>query len=490
MEKKYYVSNLEALISNVHTFSDEDYAKLDVEKYVGQDGYLLLFDEQWKLVYSNDVEYAETLSVEELKMVYNYMSRSWYETVDFYNKDQEQRQLIFEKTYLDGKMVITDYTLLDEQNHIVSGGLLPTGTELSDRAVGYMVGHTEDGYIAYRYNYINASEQSRILILFAADTLPKEYIEAMALWENSQWWLLPGYFLIIFIFIYLLSFRIKKYLQPLHKAISEYKVGQESSVEMHYQGPDELVEIAESFSQLAQLLDESEKSRRYLEESKNRLLADISHDLKSPLTVVRVYLEAIQDGTVPKEQIEKYLQVAHDKTCAIEKLLNTFHQYSVLEHPDMPIDLKKCNICAAVQRYFADKYEEIEIAGFEIDAEIPNMPLYCMVDLDLFERALDNIVNNSLRYNPSGTMIGIVLSSEEDFVQIRIGDNGVGINIKETEKLFDSFVKGQTEVTQGSGLGLAITKKIIHAHQGEVSLCEEPSQGMKTEFKIVIPRIE
>ena len=196
-------------------------------------------------------------------------------------------------------------------------------------------------------------------------------------------------------------------------------------------------------------------------------------------------MEAIRDGVIPPEQSAKYMEIIYEKTCKIEELLNTFHQYSLLEHPDMPIDLKCCNICAVVQEYFADKYADIEFAGFQIDANIPEDPLYCMVDRILFTRALDNIVNNSLRYNTKGTTIAIAIKENGNNIQIRIGDNGVGINRENREKLFDCFVKEEKE--GGSGLGLAITKKIITAHRGGITLCDEETQGMKTLFDIVIP---
>lgn len=485
LENKYYLANLENFVANVDTFDDDDYANMQFEKYVGEGGKVLFFDDQWKLVYANDIEYVKTLSIEELKYVCEYKASYWYETVDFRNKNNEERQILFKKTYGEDGLVITNYALIDKDNRIVSGELFPVGTKLESRTVSYLIGQTGDGYMVFRHSYLNPSGQNRILIFFTPNSLPEEYIKAMAIWERSQWWIVLGYAVIVIVFIYLISYRIKKYLTPLHRAISEYKVGQEPSFEMSYEGPNELVELAECFSELKYRLDESEEKRQYLEDSKKRLLADISHDLRTPLTTVRGYVEAIRDGVIPPEQSAKYMEIIYEKTCKIEELLNTFHQYSLLEHPDMPIDLKCCNICAVVQEYFADKYADIEFAGFQIDANIPEDPLYCMVDRILFTRALDNIVNNSLRYNTKGTTIAIAIKENGNNIQIRIGDNGVGINRENREKLFDCFVKEEKE--GGSGLGLAITKKIITAHRGGITLCDEETQGMKTLFDIVIP---
>ena len=491
VENKYRVVDLDSLIFDIHTFKDEKFSKLRTRKYIGIDGKLLLYDEQWNLLYASDTKYAASLSTQHLKWIPDYTSSNWYEKVDFYNKEHEACQLIFCNNYSENGIAVTGYALLDKENQVVSGNLFENGIKLNDQIVRYMTGKIKDGYAAYRYNYTNPSGEPRILVVFVPHMIEEEYISAMTFLENSQWWYIPEYCLLALFFVYIMYRLIRKYLKPLYTAISEYKIGQENPLELYYEGPNELVEIAECFCSLTDRLNKSETERKQLEESKSQLLADISHDLKTPLTVVHGYLEAIRDGTIPEEEIETYMQVISGKICKINDLINTFHEYSVLEHPDMPIQFSRMNICDVVQIYFAEKYEDIEFLGFQIDAEIPDTQLYCMIDQKLFVRVLDNIVNNSLRYNSEGTTIYVTISQQEDDILLSIGDDGIGIDEeKDMEKLFHSFVRGKTDIALGSGLGLAITKKIIAAQNGEISLCKEPTKNMKIEFHIQLPKVD
>lgn len=489
MTKKYDWGDMETLFQHVESFADAEFKRINIEKYAGKGGHILVLDEDFNLIYTDDKVYAQSLSLKELSWVPEYSVSQWYEKSEFKTKDKKQYYLIQKRGYTKHGLQVLEYALLDKNYKVVSGELFEKGTVLDVYAVNYLTETTMDGAVIYRKDYVNPQEKKRSLFLVTGEIIPEDYYAAIDFKENSQWFLVPQYFLLVFLFIYFLAKRIRRYMEPLRKAIAEYEVEEAKPWELEYKGPAEFEEIAESFSRLTKALEENRQEKRRLEENKSQLLADISHDLKTPLTVIQGYLNLIKENQISEEEKQKYLQIAYDKTCQMEQLIHTFHEYSLLEHPDLPITLKRENVGTLLEVYLASKYEEIEFAGFELEAEIPQKPIYCDIDQQLFRRALDNIINNSLRYNKKGTLILVQLEEKPQGAEISLGDNGIGIDLKDTRKLFDAFVsdRSKTDVAPGSGLGLSITKKIITAHKGQITLSPMPKIGWKTEFVICIP---
>ena len=489
LEKKYAWGDLETLFLNVETFSDHDFKRINIEKYAGENGHILVVDENYDLVYADDQDFVNEPWFKSLIWVPEYHISQWYEKAEFVTREKEKRYLIQKKGYTRQGIQVLEYSLLNENYQVISGDLFAKGTQLDNYAISHLAGETANGAEIYRKDYRNPENENRSLFVITKQIILEDYYEAINLEENSQWLLVIQYFFLVSIFIYFLTRKIRKYIEPLHRGISEYVVEESEVWEMEYKGPVEFREIAESFSHLTKELKKNKLEKRQLEENKSQLLADISHDLKTPLTVIQGYLNLIKENGISEAEKQKYLQIAYNKTCQMEELIHTFHEYSLLEHPDLPVSLKKENICRFLEIYLAEKYEEIEFAGFELEAEIPQKAIYCNIDGNLFKRALDNIINNSLRYNPSGTLVLVQIEEKGQWGEISLGDNGIGIELKDTQKLFEAFGSkvSKMDVAQGSGLGLSITKKIITAHKGKIRLNQTPKIGWKTEFIIQIP---
>lgn len=155
----------------------------------------------------------------------------------------------------------------------------------------------------------------------------------------------------------------------------------------------------------------------------------------------------------------------------------------------MPVNLSNQDICSIIQVYFANKYEELELAGFELVADIPEYSIECKTDVKLFCRAIENLVNNSLKYNNSGTTIFVGIEQQKNTVKIYIGDTGYGIPDAIADKLFEPFVTGECSrgANHGSGLGLAITKKIIVSHHGTIDYIKVSEHNCNAEYVITLP---
>ncbi len=155
--------------------------------------------------------------------------------------------------------------------------------------------------------------------------------------------------------------------------------------------------------------------------------------------MIEGYASAILDGKVPADELPRYLEAIADKAESLTALINTFYEYSKTEHPDFRLSCRDVDLGEFLREYLAEKYEEIDLAGFTLDVRIPETPVWCRLDSFQFRRAMDNILSNSLRYNTLGTMIRVSLTADGLCARLRVADNGIGIPPSIRERLFEPF---------------------------------------------------
>lgn len=316
----------------------------------------------------------------------------------------------------------------------------------------------------------------------------KEYRLFYRVVDGIKWFILPIYLGTAAFCIFWLSRRVKRLLAPLNAAAANLAADRPGGLE-GYSGPAEFKELADNFLYLEKALQKSEEERQRLDGEKRKLLSDISHDLKTPVTVIQGYASALRDGLTAPEDQKKYLDAISKKADRVSELLQTFHEYSRLDRPDMPVSRRQEDLCGLVREYFAERYQELELAGFEVEASIPEESIPVCVDRALLRRAMENIVNNAAAYNPPGTKLTVEVAEEEGRAKIRIADDGIGIPEELKRDLFRPFATGDAArgSGHGSGLGLAITAKILELHGGSVRLEETSSFGKGASFLLVLP---
>jgi signal transduction histidine kinase len=301
--------------------------------------------------------------------------------------------------------------------------------------------------------------------------------------------LLVLYITCINVFVLLLNKKVKKPLSKLEDAMQAFANGERNQIIM-YKGPSEFVKICDSFNVMADELKKSEEAQKRLAAEKQKMLADISHDLKTPITNIQGYAKALSDGIIPKDDYDKYLKIIYQKSNTLTELINIFYEYSKIEHPDFKMIMAEESLSEFLRTYIADKYEHICDLGFELEILIPEDKMYYSFDTIQLQRALDNIISNALKHNPSGAVINITLEEQAEYYKINIADNGMGISDEIAKNIFEPFVVGDESRNskQGSGLGLAITKKIIEKHGGNIRIIPSSETKFKTEFEILLPR--
>ncbi|KGR77124.1 histidine kinase [Ureibacillus manganicus DSM 26584] len=248
-------------------------------------------------------------------------------------------------------------------------------------------------------------------------------------------------------------------------------------------------ELNEDLKRVAEELRIKSEEKERLEESKKRMLADLSHDLKTPMTTIQGYSKALYDNFVEdEEQRRRYLKYIYDKSIRVTDLIDELFIFSKLDNPDSLINKQEQDLCEFLRQLIVEFYEMFAEKEMELNIEIPSKRIVYSFDQKLFYRAISNILENTIKYNPLQTNVFISLKESKDLLVIEIGDDGTGIREDLAETLFEPFVRGDKSRMNdgGTGLGLAITRKIVQKHNGRVYVDTNPTRG-STNFIIELP---
>ena len=262
-------------------------------------------------------------------------------------------------------------------------------------------------------------------------------------------------------------------LVKLKKATQNIKEGNLDFV-LDVEGKDEFSELCQDFEEMRRRLKESTEEKSLIEKENRELISNISHDLKTPITAVKGYVEGIMDGVADTpEKMDRYVRTIYNKTNEMDHLINELTFYSKIDTNRIPYTFSKLN----VEDYFEDCSEEVglelETRGIElVYANYVEKDVMVIADGEQIRRVIHNIISNALKYmdKPKG-IIQIRIKDVGDFIQIEIEDNGKGIGPKDLPYIFDRFYR--TDVSRnsskgGSGIGLSIVKKILEDHGGKV----------------------
>ena len=262
-------------------------------------------------------------------------------------------------------------------------------------------------------------------------------------------------------------------LVKLRKATQNIKEGNLDFV-LEVDGTDEFAELCRDFEEMRRRLKESAEEKVLLDKENKELISNISHDLKTPITAVKGYVEVIMDGVEDTpEKMDRYVRTIYNKTNEMDHLINELTFYSKIDTNRIPYTFSKLN----VDDYFSDCAEEVglelETRGIQLYyANYVEKDVFVIADGEQIRRVIHNIISNAIKYmdKPKG-VIQIRVKDVGDFIQVEIEDNGKGIASKDLTYIFDRFYR--TDVSRnsskgGSGIGLSIVRKILEDHGGKV----------------------
>jgi signal transduction histidine kinase len=246
--------------------------------------------------------------------------------------------------------------------------------------------------------------------------------------------------------------------------------------------------------QINRLIEHNQKimaSYNKTEISMRKMLSNISHDLKTPLTVVLGYIEImLNDQNRSQEETDELLQKVHGKTLEVLELIKKFFDLAKLESGDKDIPLTRVNMNEICRKNILGFYEVLTSKGFDVAIELPEDNLYALANEEELDRILNNLISNAIQYGSEGKVLGLTLRQDDQSVFVDVWDKGKGISELHKDLVFErmyTLEDSRNKSYQGSGLGLTITKRLVEKMDGQIFLTSKPYE--KTTFTVKLNRI-
>ena len=477
---------------------EEKFNKLNLKEITGEDGTIEILDENYNLIYSlgKDIN-KEKYNEDEINAIPNYRKDDTYLNIyDYYSENGESYKLIIAESYYSEGVISNSlkstskwFKVLDKNlNVILESDNAPAKKNYTEKEIIYMRGYYNNGLFIEKYQYINNDGIKRTAIIKSRELYTNSFFKKMNILTKIDFVVFGiAYIILVVIFVFVLRSKFYEPLEKLNKAMELLTEGKRKKP-VDYSGPREFVDICDRFNIMVSKLEDSENQRKKLMNDKERMMADISHDLKTPITSIQGYAKALSDGIIVDEDKDKYIKIIYEKSKKLTELINIFHEYSKLEHPDFNLIFEKVDLSEYLRAYIALKYEDIVESGFNIEVDIPEKEMEIKIDKVQLQRVFDNILGNSIKHNEKGTNIYVSLKEKNDIYEIIIADDGKGISKDIANNIFEAFTVGDESRNskQGSGLGLAIAKTIVDLHGGTIELEPESLKKFSTQFKIIL----
>lgn len=305
--------------------------------------------------------------------------------------------------------------------------------------------------------------------------------------------ILSGLLLFLFIMIigilnYLVSRSIIRPISVLKEGAKRIKSG-DLNFEIGAISNDEIGQLNRAFEEMRIKLKESIELQLRYEENRKELLANISHDLKTPITSIIGYVEGIKDGVANTPQkMEKYLSTVHFKAKDMDSLIDELFLFSKLDLKKEPFHFETVELDKYMKDYAEELYLDLLQQGIHLELHLLNKPIFVKVDREKLKRVLANLISNCVKYmNKDRKKISISLRERLGEVIVKVDDNGQGIEPSALPNIFERFYRAEqsrSSETGGSGLGLAIAKQIILEHRGEIWASSEIGKGTSVFFSL------
>jgi signal transduction histidine kinase len=261
----------------------------------------------------------------------------------------------------------------------------------------------------------------------------------------------------------------------------------ELDVSIDVKGSNEITSLTNSLNKMRNTLKEEEQ-RRY------RFIMGVTHDLKTPLALIKAYTEAIEDGiTEDPASHTSATEIISAKADQLEGMINELLEYVRMDSGEWRGQLQKVNITAFLQDAARAFAPDVELLHHEFRSEI-TLPANVFVSMDerLILRALENLVNNAIRYTPNGSVItlsaGLVEGKAANTMRLTVRDNGPGIDRADLPHVFEMFYRGTaSRREQGMGMGLAVVKWAVNSHGWSIAVSSDREGKKGTDFCIAIP---
>jgi signal transduction histidine kinase len=423
-------------------------------------------------------EKADTLYNEALLIADSYAA-------DLYNSEitleSVWRQINAIGTYLDasiwivnpsGLIVLDSSSPLDIENPITIPNFSPTITGNSFYTVGNFFGMFDDEMISVFASITSKYKVKGYVVIHASMTDLQNSCNSLL---NISYITLIILFLLSLIILLFFTAMVYLPLRKITHATEQYAVGN-FRYEFQVDSEDEMGYLAASLAYMANEVSKSEDNQK-------QLVANISHDFRSPLTSMRGYLEAMLDGTIPPEMYEKYLNIVLNETDRLTKLTNSLLTLNNLNTKGMMLDKSRFDINQVIKNTAASFEGTCHQKSISIELVLTGEKMHVIADMGKIQQVLYNLVDNAIKFSHKNSSIKIETNEKSNKLFVSVKDSGIGIPKESLKLIWNRFYKtdlSRGKDKKGTGLGLSIAKEIIQAHNEHINVIS--TEGIGTEF--------
>ena len=379
-----------------------------------------------------------------------------------------------------GRVLVDSKHPIDVENQIVVENFDPTITGNSYYTVGNFFGMSEEDMLTvFAPITSDFKVKGYVVILMPISTIEQSSNSLL----NISYLLLVILFLLSLIILIFFTELVYIPLRKITRATEQYALGN-----LHYQlsvdSEDEIGYLAASLSYMAEELAQGEENQK-------KLVANISHDFRSPLTSIRGYLEAMLDGTIPPEMHEKYLQIVLNETDRLTKLTNNLLTLNNLNAKGMLLEKTDFDINAVIKNTAATFEGTCKQKMIAIELILTGEEMIVHADMVKIQQVLYNLLDNAIKFSHHDSIIKIETTLKHNKVFISVKDNAIGIPKESLKLIWDRFYKtdlSRGKDKRGTGLGLSITREIIKAHGENINVIS--TEGVGSEFIFTLPCVD
>jgi signal transduction histidine kinase len=262
----------------------------------------------------------------------------------------------------------------------------------------------------------------------------------------------------------------------------------ERSIRIETAVGDELGELAQAANAMIARLAAEEAARDQSDAARRDLVAAVSHDLRTPITSLRLLAEAVEDDIVDGEQRRAYLRRMRTHIDALSGLIDDLFEVSRLDAGDISWSLERVPLDELVDETVDAMRVQAEAKGVEVMAEVPPSLLPARANPEGVQRVLFNLIQNAIRHTPADGSVVVRAEPVDDRIEIEVADTGCGIAPEERDLVFTAFYRGGPDASRtggGAGLGLAVSRAIVEAHGGRIWLADAPT-GTRVRFTLPV----
>lgn len=343
--------------------------------------------------------------------------------------------------------------------------------------------------------YVGYSKEGHFFVL---TRIPKEDLSSMFIKSPRIGFKVFVYIMVVlYIFIFIISLILysrltsKTFTKPLDKLMNGVRklASGDYSTRINIERNNEFKELGDAFNNMASKIEEEKKLKETSERLRKEFVRNIAHDLKTPLSSIIGYSNIIKNNpNISEENLNKYINIIENNGERANEMIMELFEFYTLQSSEFILDKRRQDLSEFLRSLIADYIYLLEEKDFDFEFEICDEEVYLEFDAKRLERAIGNLIINSVKYNKNGTRFLVSLIKEENKVKVIVSDDGIGLSEDIKKDIFNPFVreeKSRNSKKGGSGLGLTISKEIVEKHGGIIYLSEGPLKGCN--FVIELP---